>query len=189
VIRRMIWIVPALAAVFALALAVPLPRPVTAQTGAACLVGDWISGDLEGYVRSAIGSGTSSLRVNRVSGTFGFSFDGSGAAQQRVNNVSVDATGSSGLDLNMVMTMNGTLNFLYSEAGPGVLTFSNASNPDLQIVARVNGIEFPLPFDANDLALWPSSGANADYTCSGNRLTLGFQIPDRVIEPVVFTRQ
>lgn len=188
---RRFGIVGLAAALLAVALVAPrlaAPSTVAAQSPSrpVCLIGTWDTLDMEAYVRSAIGAGTTPLRVENVTGQMRFIFRDSGSMEQIIENVTVTATIR--MDT-MAVTMNANYGFDFREDSSGLVSTQPPLYGSGTADMMLNGEPFAAGIDIGAMiALSPEYGAGFRYDCAGDRLELFPQFPDRVTAPIILQR-
>lgn len=164
------------------------PRTASAQTlHPVCLVGTWDSLDIETYVRSAIGSGTSSLTIDGVTGTMQFIFRESGSMEQIINNVAISgqARGDS-----IVVTIDATYGMDFREDSSGLVSTQPPLYGSGSARMSINGEPFLDNIDVGPfIGYQPEFGLSFRYDCTGDQLLFYPQFPDRTTAPIVLQRQ
>lgn len=188
---RRFGIVGIAAALLAVALAAPrvaTPSTVAAQSPLrpACLIGTWDTLDMETYLRSAIGAGTTPLQIVSVTGGMRFVFRESGSMDQIATNVVVTATIR---EDTMVVSMNGAYGFDFRIDDSGLVSTQPPLIGTGTADVTLNGEPLFVGVDIGAAVfLSPEYGASFRYDCAGDRLELYPQFPDRVVAPMILQR-
>ncbi len=149
----------------------------------ACLTGTWKQNmtDLQAQYSQLL---PPNLTATVKSGSSTFTFNPDHTFVQQINNLSVQtglnktAETNRAMDMNMVITMNGSITGQYNADTDGTVYFDNINSSGLTSNASLNGQPM---MNNQSMGLLPNVRTNVSDTCAGTDLTLNYLINGKTI--------